>query len=633
MMSFLTIVILMFGGLMEKILKNGISLVLLLCGLVAFLFGASALLSKRAEVCADSEVYKFTLQPWNRLVEGDIGCVIKFETNIDVDFTYSICYLNDGTPIADGLKDLRYGEYKTITIPPSYKESLNDVNLQIVITLQNGTKLASKAFSIKWQNKKVCLLSIDANNGDTEHFCIDYAINENGSSLLLSRITNKNVGYGCEFVVPKNKEQSGWQVGEQVYGLNDSITITENTAIKALWKWKEFAVDFDKNGGQGEMQSITISENYNYTLPSCGFTADADKEFAGWQVGENEYSVGDEIEISANTVVKAIWAERSSFKVVLSNGGSESIDDIYVAYPYKYTLPANQFNVPRNHSFGGWQVGSEVLEVGSEIDVLQDTTITAIWTRTAYDVIFYAGGGDGSMAKVVVNVGESYTLPDCDFIAPQGKIFAGWLVNGTEYLARSRVTLQDDTGITALWTCYVVASEENSVLDFAVQSALQDAKNEESGLVIKVGACFVTIDEDVVANIADTCTEFTFATTEKKDNINVSIRFGEESEFVAKIALNFSERKLKNKEVQVFAVKENKKETALDSTLVGGELTFVADSTKNFVVKFKSTNEEQESGNQTIYYVIGGVGAIVVVGAVVLIVFVKNKKKKIIEEQ
>ena len=84
-----------------------------------------------------------------------------------------------------------------------------------------------------------------------------------------------------------------------------TVTIVEKAAVI-------YNVSFDKNGGTGEMASVPVAENGTYELPACGFTAPTGYEFKCWSVNEVEKAVGDEITITADTTVKAVWKAKSN---------------------------------------------------------------------------------------------------------------------------------------------------------------------------------------------------------------------------------------------------------------------------------------------------------------------------------
>ena len=91
-----------------------------------------------------------------------------------------------------------------------------------------------------------------------------------------------------------------------------------------------------------------------------------------------------------------------------------------------------------------------------------DVTITAAFEmRNEHTVTFDAGGGSepedlpeevttAMPAKKVLH-GSEYYLPECEFIAPVGKQFMAWQIDGTEYPVNAHVTVTADITVKALW--------------------------------------------------------------------------------------------------------------------------------------------------------------------------------------
>ena len=91
-----------------------------------------------------------------------------------------------------------------------------------------------------------------------------------------------------------------------------------------------------------------------------------------------------------------------------------------------------------------------------------DVTITAAFEkRNDHTVTFDAGGGSepedlpeevatAMPAKTVLH-GSEYYLPECEFIAPEGKQFKAWQIDGTEYPVNAPVTVTADITVKALW--------------------------------------------------------------------------------------------------------------------------------------------------------------------------------------
>ena len=92
----------------------------------------------------------------------------------------------------------------------------------------------------------------------------------------------------------------------------------------------------------------------------------------------------------------------------------------------------------------------------------ENVTVTATFEkRNEHTVTFDANGGSepedlpeevttAMPAKKVLH-GSEYYLPECEFIAPEGKQFKAWQIDGTEYPVNAPVTVTADITVTAQW--------------------------------------------------------------------------------------------------------------------------------------------------------------------------------------
>ncbi len=99
--------------------------------------------------------------------------------------------------------------------------------------------------------------------------------------------------------------------------------------LNVKYNIEAFTVTFDKNGGSGDMADVTKNAGETYTLPACGFTAPAGKEFKDWEVGGVEKAVGDSITVNSNITVKATWKEKPPVTYTLNasvDGGHGSVN-------------------------------------------------------------------------------------------------------------------------------------------------------------------------------------------------------------------------------------------------------------------------------------------------------------------
>ena len=92
----------------------------------------------------------------------------------------------------------------------------------------------------------------------------------------------------------------------------------------------------------------------------------------------------------------------------------------------------------------------------------ENVTITATFEkRNEHTVTFDANGGSepedlpeevttAMPAKKVLH-GSEYYLPECEFVAPEGKQFKAWQIDGTEYPVNAPVTVTADITVKVLW--------------------------------------------------------------------------------------------------------------------------------------------------------------------------------------
>ena len=214
-------------------------------------------------------------------------------------------------------------------------------------------------------------------------------------------------------------------------------------------------VSFDKGEGSGKKDKVSVAKGSDYTLPnSDGFTAPAGKEFSGWKVGNKDgvKQAGETIKITDNETLTAIWKDITVNVSYDANGGSGKMEGKELKKGSTLTLPSNSFTAPTGKEFAGWLVGdaTTTTEAGTEITITGDTIIKASWKPIMVDVSFDKGEGSGKKDKVSVAKGSDYTLPNSDgFTAPAGKEFAGWEVNGEAKKVGDKITVNEDTRVTA----------------------------------------------------------------------------------------------------------------------------------------------------------------------------------------
>ena len=209
-------------------------------------------------------------------------------------------------------------------------------------------------------------ITIEANNGTGT---VETETVEAGSYTLPS---------SSKFSPAQGREFDYWSVEGVIKEAGDTITITKNTTITAMWKTEKCTITFDSNGGTGTMESSTVTYGATYILPSNGFTAPEHKRFANWEVNGDTKTVGSTITINSDTTITAIWETVTYTVTLVANNGTSTIKTENV-FAGTYTLPANEFTVPKAQKFVGWSVNGETKTAGTGVTIEKNTVITAVW--------------------------------------------------------------------------------------------------------------------------------------------------------------------------------------------------------------------------------------------------------------
>lgn len=265
---------------------------------------------------------------------------------------------------------------------------------------------------------------------------------------------------GEKFVLPESKGDkaiSSYTDGETTYAAGERIAVKQDMSLTATFaaeptptptpipseKTYYSVVAISKDS---VVDSQIIESGKKYKLPATP----TGTGFKGWQVGEDTTlkTAETEIEITANTTVKAVWeAEpvKEYFTVVVISKDSV-VETKYLEKNTEYALPA----APTGTGFNGWKVGddSELKAAGTKIKITADTTVKADWTADPAPVYYsltVISKEEVKESKAVVS-GTKYTLPTNSETG-----FLKWSVNGTETATGTEITISADTTVKAVF--------------------------------------------------------------------------------------------------------------------------------------------------------------------------------------
>ena len=227
----------------------------------------------------------------------------------------------------------------------------------------------------------------------------------------------------------------------------------------------QYTITFDKNGGTGTKDDVTVNAGSTYELPANPFTYE-DHTFTGWQVGSDTTvrAVGYQFTVNANTTLKALWQANApaptqyTITFAPGEGGSGTMNPVQ-APAGAYTLPNCAFTAPSGKEFKSWSIESVEYNAGASYTVSGNVTATAIWEEIMYDVTFVGNGATSGVPAVVnVHIGDTLPLPENNGVtinqfARTGYHFIGWLVGNddTNRAPGYPLTVTADVTIKANW--------------------------------------------------------------------------------------------------------------------------------------------------------------------------------------
>ena len=179
---------------------------------------------------------------------------------------------------------------------------------------------------------------------------------------------------------------------------------------------------------------------------------------------KKNFAISVTVEGAPQYRVTAERSEHGSVKVVNAAGTAEDGTPLfYKDEPVMLSIAPDEGYMLSTLSVNG---NPAAVAVGDDtytfIQPEGDVTITAAFEmRNEHTVTFDANGGSepeelpeevttAMPAKKILH-GSEYSLPECEFIAPEGKQFKAWEIGGTEYPVNAPVAVTADITVKALW--------------------------------------------------------------------------------------------------------------------------------------------------------------------------------------
>ena len=256
-------------------------------------------------------------------------------------------------------------------------------------------------------------VSFDKNGGTGEMASVPVV--ENGTYELPA----------CGFTAPTGYEFKCWSVNEVEKAVEEPITITSNTTVKAIWQAKSYTITFDTAGGSA---IAPITQNYGTTVTAPAAPTKTGYTFKGWNQAVPSTMPAE------NMTITATW-EINEYTITFNTNGGTTIAAIKQDYNTAVVAPADP--TKEGHTFKQWDKTIPATMPAENI------TITAEWDINQYTITFDTDGGS-AVAPITQDYGTAVVTPANP--TKSGYTFTGW-----DKTIPSTMPAEDMT-ITAQWT-------------------------------------------------------------------------------------------------------------------------------------------------------------------------------------
>lgn len=245
---------------------------------------------------------------------------------------------------------------------------------------------------------------------------------------------------------------------------NYDINYTEGDPITATHH-----VIYNANGGTGSHTGPDIGPCETDTVLSLADTGISREghTFTGWNTNPDgsgkPYAPGDEITLTDNATLYAIW-KVNRYKVTYEgNGGSGTYSDLNIPFGMEYTVVSLGHTgiTHDDYNFTGWNTqpdGSGTPYAPDDIFIIKNNvTLYAQWTAKLCSATYHANGGSGSYVDTDIPCGTKYTVLSLreTGISRTGYVLTEWSTNpdgsGISYTPGDRMLLADDVIFYAQW--------------------------------------------------------------------------------------------------------------------------------------------------------------------------------------
>ena len=255
------------------------------------------------------------------------------------------------------------------------------------IVINSNPTIESNEFTVTWTN-------------DLPTYYVSYGVGEGQGSGDADYDIKHGTSYTLDsyetigIIAPNGKVFDYWsiRVGENAMEsreiaqkqAGETIIISSNVYAIAMWKNAPTVMVSYYSVGNN-IDSVMVAVGTQHTLMDAqGLEVPSGKQFKTWAIGGlggEQKQPGEQITITGETYIYAVWEDITYTVTFNANGGTGSMLD-ETDQLGGYVLPECTFTAPTGKQFKCWSEGSasgQQYDVGYEYDVTANVTFYAVW--------------------------------------------------------------------------------------------------------------------------------------------------------------------------------------------------------------------------------------------------------------
>ena len=142
--------------------------------------------------------------------------------------------------------------------------------------------------------------------------------------LLKGKTRTETAAYGQNVTLGEEPRTGytfvGWKDGEKMYHAGETITVTEDKTLTAVWDTRSFTVTYVLLNGKTRTETAAYGQNVTLgEEPRTGYT------FVGWKDGEKMYYAGETITVTEDMTLTAEWEKLPSAENLPKTGDESPV--------------------------------------------------------------------------------------------------------------------------------------------------------------------------------------------------------------------------------------------------------------------------------------------------------------------